>query len=226
MINYVSFKFSREEAKSILVNEEIKDEEINSLVNDFIKIYGEIRPYIKQEGCHEFGQSYLDLKDNLYLSNLCVDSGEIGFGYVLLAMYKEMINWQNLFINMVINSPNEYLKNYKDLFDSKIMIQDCEEDQILFLPNFENENKNDSKNKNENINLMKLISNNSSRKDNKIIYNFDEIEEYLCSHILLYIKSFKSELRTVTYQYESFTGKRSGIISSFMKKYQQNNPWA
>ena len=221
IINYVSFKYSREEAKSILVNEEIKDEEINKLVKEFIKIYGEIRPYIKQEGCHEFGELYFDLEDNLYLSNLCVDSGEMGFGLVLLAMYKEMINWQNSFINMVINSPNEYLKNYKDLFDSKIMIQDCEEDQILFLPNFENENINNSKDRKENINLMEIISNNSYRKDNKVIYNYDEIEGILASFILPRIKYFKEDIRKVIYQYECFAGDRSSIIVNFTEKYQQ-----
>ena len=221
MINYVSFKYSREEAKNILVKEEIKDEEINKLVIEFIKIYGEIRPYIKQEGCHEFGELYYDLKDNLYLSNLCVDSGEMGFGLVLLAMYKEMINWQNSFINMIINSPNEYLKNYKDLFDSKIMIQDCEEDQILFLPNFENENMNNSNDKKENINLMEIISDNSHRKDNKVIYNYDEIEKILAAFILPKIKYFKEDIRKVIYQYECFVGDRSSIIVNFTEKYQQ-----
>ena len=84
---------------------------------------------------HEFGDLYyeLDIK-NLHLSDLCVDSGEMGFGLVYLAMYKEMADWQNSFINVVINSSNEHLKYYKDSFNSKIMIQDCEEEQILNLP--------------------------------------------------------------------------------------------
>jgi hypothetical protein len=103
------------------------------------------------------------------------------------------------------------------------MIQDCEEDQILFLPNFENENKNDSKNKNENINLMKLISNNSSRKDNKIIYNFDEIESTLAAFILPKIKYFKEDIRKVIYQYEIFVGDRNTIIVNFIEKYQQRD---
>ena len=145
----------------------------------------------------------------------------MGFGLVLLAIYKEMINWQNSFINMVINSPNEYLKNYKDLFDSKIMIQDCEEDQILFLPNFENKNINNSNDRKENINLMEIISNNSHRKDNKVIYNYDEIEGILASFILPKIKYFKEDIRKVIYQYECFVGDRSSIIVNFIEKYQQ-----
>ena len=122
MINYVSFKYTREEAKSILIKDEIKDRKIISLLDKFVLIYKEIRPYIFQEGCHEFGNLFLILEDNLYLSNLCVDSGELGFGLVLLVIYKEMAQWQNSFINSVVNSTNEHLNYYKDLYDSKIMI--------------------------------------------------------------------------------------------------------
>ena len=106
MINYVSFRYSREEAKNILFSKEIIDEKINEkLLSDFLEIYKKIRPYIKQEGCHEFGDLYNDLDNNTYLSNLCVDSGELGFGLVLLAMYEEMANWQNSFIDKAINFP-------------------------------------------------------------------------------------------------------------------------
>ena len=216
MIDYVSFKYSREEAKKILIKDEIIDEEINDeLLNKFVLIYKKIRPYIKQEGCHEFGDLYQELdNNNLYLSNVCVDSGEMGFGLVLLAMYKDMADWQNSFIDYVINSPNVYLKNYKDLFNSKIMIQDCEEENILNLPSLDN-------NKNKDMNLMEIVINNSFRKDNEVIYDYDEIENELASFILPKIKSFNLEFRKVIYQYECFVGDRSSIIISFIEKYQQ-----
>ena len=138
MINFVSFKYSREEAKASLVSKEINDQEIiNLIINKFIPAYEIIRPYITQEGCHEFGNNYMKIDPNkVVLSDLCVDSGEMGFGLVLFAMYKEMATWQNNFINEVINSENIQLKNYKYLFNSKIMIQDCTEEQILDLPSF------------------------------------------------------------------------------------------
>ena len=215
MIDYVSFKYSREEAKKILIKDEITDEEINdNLLNEFVSIYKKIRPYIKQEGCHEFGDLYQELDNNLYLSNVCVDSGEMGFGLVLLAMYKDMAEWQNSFIDSVINSPNEYLKNYKDLFNSKIMIQDCEEENILNLPSFDNSN-------NKDMNLMEIVANNSFRKDKEVIYNYNEIENELASFILPKIKSFNLEFRKVIYQYECFVGDRSSIIINFIEKYQQ-----
>ena len=221
MINFVSFRYSRDEAKNILIKKEIQDQEIINSIDEFINIYKKIRPYIKQQGCHEFGDLFIDLKDNLYLNNLCVDSGELGFGLVLLAIYEEMSQWQNSFIDSVINSPNENLKDYKELFNSKIMIQDCEEEHILNFPNLNFNFKEENKNKDERINLMETIINNSIRKENEVIYDYDEIEDYLAINILPKIKSFKSEYRKVIYQYECFVGDRSSIIINFIEKYEQ-----
>ena len=218
MINYVSFKYTREEANTILIKDEIKDREIISLLDKFIPIYKEIRPYVTQEGCHEFGELFLDLEDELYLSNLCVDSGKLGFGLVLLAIYEEMSQWQNSFINSVVNSTNAHLNYYKDLFDSKIMIQDCEEDHILNLPSLDNELETK---KEKQFNLYQIIIDYSSRKNNKVFYDYDEIEDELASYILPKIKAFKSEFRKVIYQYEIFLGDRSSITISFMEKYPQ-----
>ena len=89
------------------------------------------------------------------------------------------------------------------------------------MPNFEDENINNSTDKKENINLMEIISNNSHRKDNKVIYNFDEIEDILAASILPKIKYFKEDIRKVIYQYECFVGDRSSIIVNFTEKYQQ-----
>ena len=218
MINYVSFKYTREEAKTILIKDEIKETEIITLLNEFVSIYKKIRPFITQQGCHEFGELFLDIEYDLYLANLCVDSGELGFGLVLLAMYEEMAEWQNTFISTVVNSTNEHLNYYKDLFDSKIMIQDCEEEYILELPTLDSNFK---PTKEKQFNLYEIILDNSSRKDNKILYNYDEIEDELASNILPKIKAFKTEYRKVIYQYECFVGDRSSIIITFMERYPQ-----
>ena len=218
MINFVSFKYSREEAKSILVKDEIKEEDFTNTLQEFIQIYKKIRPYIKQQGCHEFGKLFLEMKEeSILLSDLCVDSGEMGFGLVLYAIYEEMIGWQNNFINEVINSENIQIKNYKDLFNSKIMIQDCENDQILNLPKFDSEItlRND-----KDATLFEMIVDNSHRKESEVIYNFEEIEEELASFILPKIKGFKPEIRKVIYQYECLIGERSSLIINFRDKYQ------
>ena len=96
----------------------------------------------------------------------------MGFGLVLYAIYEKMIGWQNSFINEVINSENIQIKSYKDLFNCKIMIQDCEKDQILNLPKFDNEItlRND-----KNTTLFEMIVDHSHRKESDVIYNYEEI---------------------------------------------------
>jgi len=78
------------------------------LIDKFITYYQKLRPLIKQYECHAFSDKnkrmyFNDLFNSQYLSNFCVDVGEFDYGIVLAAMYKEMINWQNYFINAVIN---------------------------------------------------------------------------------------------------------------------------
>ena len=225
MINYVSFKYSREDAKKILIKEEINDEKKIKLLEDFISKYREIRPFIKKQGKYEFGDLFTDLENNLYLSNLCVDSGELGFGLVLLAMYEEMAKWQNSFIDTVVESSNENLKYYKDLYNSKIMIQDCEEENILNLPSldFNIKIKREKNNNIDNFDILSIILDSSYRKGNKVNYNFDKIEDELASYILPKIKYFKLEFRKVIYQYEFYVGDRNNIIINFMQKYQQRD---
>ena len=219
MIDYISHKYSRDEAKSKKVIEEINDENFLLSLKEFIPIYKEIRPYIKQVDCHDLSTSYQEIDiDSALLSDLCIDSGEMGFGLVLLGIYKEFSGWQNSFIIEVINSDNIQLKNYKDLFNNKVMIQDCEKEQILDLPSFDNKiTLKDGKS----AILFEMILNYSHRKDSKIIYDYDEIEEELAEFILPKLRCFKQKFRKVVYQYECFIGDRSSIILEFIDKYQQ-----
>ena len=215
IINYCSYRMSREEAKEKLIKNEIKNND--EFIDNFIDIYNKLRPYIKRYECHEFkdrdGKLYFnDLSNDLKLSNFCVDIGEFNYGMVLAATYKEMINWQNQFINVVLNSKNEYHKNYSDLFKQEIMIQDCNENDIINFPSNE-EFMND------------IIIHNSYQKNFGIIqYNFGLIEEELASIILPQIKKFNSNddncLRYVIYQYEGFRGNKSNIITMYIQKYK------
>ena len=219
MINYISYKYSRDEAKAKKVKDEIKDEDFISLLKEFIPIYQEIRPYIKHEDCNDLGSSYQTIdEDTVSLNDLCVDSGEKGFGLVLLGIYKEFSKWQNSFINEVINSDNVQLNNYKDLFNNKVMIQDCEEEQILDLPSFDDiiTLKDDKP-----ATLLEMILGYSHRTDNAIYYNYDEIEDELAEFILPKLRCFKQEFRKVVYQYECFIGERSSLIYQFLKQYKQ-----
>ena len=215
VINYCSYRLSRDEAKTKLIKDELRD--CNELIDNFISIYQKMRKMIKQYECHELkdkdGNLYFnDLNNNQYLSNFCVDVGEFNYGMVLTAIYKEMINWQNEFINIVLNSKNVYYKNYTGLLEQEIMIQDCTENEIVKFP--------DTK-----LIMNDIIIKHSYQKNyGVIIYNYQLIEEELASRILPSIKRFISDddtcLRYVIYQFEGFRGNKSNIITKYIDKYK------
>ena len=59
---------------------------------------------------------------------------------ILAGIYMKLIEIQNSFINKIINSNNENSKNYSKLFIIKIMAQDCNKDEIIDLPSFDDDN--------------------------------------------------------------------------------------
>ena len=132
---------------------------------------------------------------------------------VLASIYKKMIYWQNSFINQVLYSKNESHKKYKEIYENEIMIQDCNDNDIIVLPTDDN--------------LMKnyILKNSDKKKYGIIDYNFKLIEEELASEILPNIKKFISEddkcLKYVVYQYEGFRGNKDNIITIFNEKYKR-----
>ena len=216
IINYCSYKLSRDEAKKIKIN---KDKQIidKDLLKDFIKAYKKLRPEVEQYDCFEFkdknGNMYFnDLENEKYLSNFCADIGEFNYGMVIASIYLKMISWQNQFINVVLNSKNISDKNYSGLFENEIMIQDCNENDIIKLPSLDSI-------------MNEIIIKNSYQKNFGIIrYNYDLIEKELAAKILPQIKKFVSNnencLRYVIYQFEGFRGNKSNIITKFIEKYK------
>ena len=55
---------------------------------------------------------YYKYKKEPFLSNFCVDTNEKGYGMILAGIYMALIEIQNSFINVIINSNNENSKNY------------------------------------------------------------------------------------------------------------------
>ena len=216
MINHCSYKYTRDSAKTMKINdtERLFDDKT---LDKFIKIYEKLRPFVEAYECHEFidrkGDLYFnDLNNNKYYSNFCVDINEFNYGMVLTAIYLKMISWQNQFISVVLNSNNASDKNYSGLFENEIMIQDCNENDIIKFPDKE-------------YIMNEIIIKNSYQKNyGVIIYNYQLIEEELASKILPSIKKFISNnetcLRYVTYQFEGFKGNKSNIITKFNDKYK------
>ena len=240
LCNYIiknySYKYSREEAKQKNIFSEIKEEKYKLLINKFYKIYKKLRPYAKKYDCYNIANGFNNLENEPFLSNFCIDTHEINYGMVIASIYMTLIEIQNSFINTIINSGNKNIKNYSK-FIIKIMIQDCNKDEIVKLPSFDDNNEDNEDDiellnddidnnayNNEKIDLMKIIISNSYYYNNNYLkYNFDSIEDSLASFILPKIKSFYSSencLRTIIYQYEGFRNK-SNIITEYSQKYEQ-----
>ena len=214
MINYCSYKFTRDEAKKIKIFEEIEDK--YDIIFEFMKIYEELRPLVTNYEQHYFdsnkGDKYFQyLKNNEYLANFCLDIGEFNYGMVLVAIYKKLIEWQNSFINQILNSKNEYHKKIQKLDIKEIMIQDSNNKDIIKLP---------SKEYFMNNYILKNINN----KDGMIEYNLNLIEEELVLNILPNKKKFVNNdncLKYVVYQYECFRGNKHFLIKEFNEIYER-----
>ena len=217
MIDYCSYKFTREEAKQKKINDELNVK--NELINEFMDIFDILRPSISSYECHQFENKndkyFYSIKNEKYqyLSYFCVDIGEFSYGMVLASIYKKMIEWQNSFINKILYSQKEIYDKYKDSFKNEIMIQNSNENDIINLPS-----------KKELMDKY-ILKNICIKKYSIIDYNFKLIEEELASEILPKVKKFISDddkcLKYVAYQYEGFRGNKNNIITLFNEKYER-----
>ena len=233
MIKNYSFKISREKAKKRNLNEEEifnKNKEFSEKFNKFIKIWNIIKKDVIKYKCYpEMPIKSLSSSDTLaYYLN---DDKELGYGMYFAALFENFIDWQNSFLNPIINSyeSDGILHHYIHNINRKIPIQGAKNNQILLIE--------DSFSNSKYINLKDLIYTFSQRniiyKDGKIdynnynsfIYDYDAIEEELGKMILPDLRLFKNEndLDFIIFSGELFKGKKSQILIDFYSKYTQKD---
>jgi hypothetical protein len=171
----------------------------------------------------------LDINDKLiYFLN---DNGELGYGMYLAAACQNFIEWQNMFLQPIIdaNNFNGILHNYVNTIQKKVPIQEAKPSQILLIHDkFEI-----SKYTNLNDIIYSYSERNIFNKNGKInysdynsfTYDYDAIEEELGKILLTGVCLFEGEdeLNFVTFWSEGFRGGRSQILSSFYLKYPQKD---
>ena len=232
MVENYSFRISREDAKRrILKEEEISKSNIfKEKFKKFISSWNEVKVEAKKYKCRpEMQVKNLEINDKLiYFLN---DNGELGYGMYLAAACQNFIEWQNMFLQPIIdaNNFNGILHNYVDTMQKKVPVQEAKPSQILLIHDkFES-----SKYTNLNDIIYTYSERNIFNKNGKInysdynsfTYDYDAIEEELGKILLTGVCLFEGEdeLNFVTFWSEGFRGGRSQILSSFYLKYPQKD---
>ena len=229
LLEKCSFKYSRESANNTKIKSEQIYDEIKDNLPDFIESWNKIRPIIENYGCKQFKNNgvkyFTDINVNSPISHFLVDDGEFGHGMVLAAIYKQLIDFQNTFLNQIINSKSEILSCFKEQLNQEIMIQDATLNEIIDLNRINKDILIDIivKNSIPNIfNTLKTEKKINYDNINSFEHNYENIEREIGSLLLPGLRRFKPEdIRFVTYKYEGFRGNKRSIISNFNEKYPQ-----
>ena len=226
MIDYYSYKISRDEAERRKIkDEEIyrNDEKFQQKFKSFTKKWKKLKPYSIKYGCRD-EMPPIDLNDNQPVAYFLNDNGDIGKGMYIAAAYQNFIEWQNNFLDSLIEPSRQsgilhhFVKNMEQIID----VQKAKKNEAL---NFDTVNKNFTEYIYENC------KRNIFRKDNTInymnykqfVYDFDSIEKYLGELILPGKVKFNNheKLKFVTYTFEGFRGNKSSVLTDFEEKYKQ-----
>ena len=227
MIEYYSYKISREEAsKRLIKNEEIYINNKNGFkdkFNKFIKIWKYLKPYSTKYMCRN-EMPPIDLDENKSIAYFLNDDGEMGKGMYIGSAYENFIEIQNSFLERIIESlkqkgiSNTLIKN----IERRIDVQEAGKNEIInfdkinaiFMEAIYENSRRNIFSENNNINFMNY---------SQYIYNFDSIEKYLVEILLPGIAMFKDikDLKFVTYCFEGFRGNNSIILPNFFEAYKQ-----
>jgi hypothetical protein len=227
MIDYYSYKVSREEAsRKIIKDEEIyknNQQKFKEKFENFITIWKDIKPFATQYGCRD-GMPPVDLDENKSLAYFLNDNGEIGKGMYIAAAYQNFIDLQNAFLNGLIEplKLNGILNNFVNQMEKTIDVQKAKKnealnfdviDEVFMETIFENSKRNIYKNDNS-INYMNY---------KQYIYDFGSIEKKLGEKLLPGKVKFNDHehLKFVTFCFEGFRGNKTSVLSVFALKYKQ-----
>ena len=230
MIDSYSFKISRDDAKKRILKDEpiTKELDFNNKFKEFIGAWNEIKDNATKYLCREeMPVKSLSINDKLIY--FLIDDGELCNGMYLAAAFQKFIEWQNAFLEPIVNANDVsgILHHYVDNIKKKIPIQDAKDEQILLIEDRLSDTKYN--------NIKEIIGSFSERNIfgengkikysdyNSFIYDYDAIEEELGKIILPGVCSFESEtkLNFITFWSEGFRGGRSEVISDLYLKYEQ-----
>ena len=230
MIDIYSYKISRKEASKIKLNtEEIYEYNkggFKDSCDKFINIWKKIGPYAVKYEDQILNEKILksDMTLDYFLNDIEVKDNVKGNGMYIASAYQNFIDWQNNFLNKLIeplrNNPflNHFLKN----IEKKIDVQKAKKVNVL---NFSTVKESFSEKIFENCKRDIFIDDQKINYINytKLIFDFDSIENYLGIELLVNKTRFNDykKLKFVTYCYEGFKENKNSIFVEFEKFYEQ-----
>ena len=232
MVNYYSFKISREDAKKNPLDEEeiTKEQGFNKKYNNFINAWDHIKTKAIKYKCRPEMQVKQGFSKKDKLINFLNDAGELLNGMYLASACQNFIEWQNTFLQPIVDSNafNGILHNYVNNISKKIPVQEAKLDQVVLIEErFEKYRKyidfNDVIYAYSERNIFGENGKINYSDYNTFVYDYDSMEEELGKIILPGVCLFEGEdnLNFVTYWGEGFRGGNSSMISKFYGKYKQ-----
>ena len=225
MIDFYSYKISREEAsKKIIKEEEIYKENkrgFQDMFKRFKKIWVHLKPYAVKFGCRD-EMPPVDLNENTTLAHFLNDDGELLKGMYIASAYEKFITWQNTFLDQLIEPlrQNGILHHFVQNMGKCIDVQNAKKNETLNFDSI-NEAFNEILFDASHRNIFTQDKNINYLNYKQFIYDFDYIEKNLGEILLPGKVKFNGTetLRFVTYSFEGFRGNKTSVLSDFAGKY-------
>ena len=222
-------KIERDKAKDIKIKDCFENENIEEINKDllipYIESWNKIKSKCKKYSCRP-EMPELTITNEHTLNYFLPDDGELYGGMYLASAYRNAIDWQNNFIDNIINSisDNSLLKSYSSQLNQTIHVQEATKENLVII---NQKIYNRVKDMIMQYSMRDIFKNNKIdfREFNKTIkYDFDAMESELARIILPAIKKFYSKeedepIKFISYLYETFRSRRSSIITNYNRKY-------
>ena len=218
---------TRSKAKTInlmdLKEEKDISDEIKKLEKSFIKSWDNIKSKCTSYACTQM--KTLDISKYTTLNHFLPDNIEREGGMYMLSAYTNFINWQNNFIDNLLNNINEKSPICPYLYQLKqeINVFEATENDIIKVDEKFNEKLKDIIYKYSMRNIFRNEKIDFKGFKYPIKFDFDSIEKELVDIILPGIKKFKTEdeggIRLISYTNDSLRNKNNLIFSNYISKY-------